>query len=281
MRALSTALQQLGAFCRQNRMAGFAALLLLIVAATAAAAPWVAPYGYAEQDIMRRLNPPDRDHLFGTDNYGRDILSRVIWGARISLIVGIGATFIGMVIGGILGIIGGYKGGFTDLVVTRIIDVLLSFPTFVLCLLVVALLGPGIVNLIAAIAVSLTPKFARVARTGAMSVAGKEYIEAAKSLGVRDTRIMVFHIAPNIIGELGVIASLWTAHALLIEASLSFLGLGARPPVPTFGSIMMEGVNVIHEAPWLTLFPGLVIFVIVLLLNVVGDSLRDATDPRM
>jgi peptide/nickel transport system permease protein len=268
-------------FSRRNRIATLAAVLLIVIAGLAIAAPVVAPYGYAEQDIMNRLGPPDAEHWLGTDNYGRDILSRIIWGARISMTVGAGATFLGLVVGGALGILGGYRGGFIDLAVTRIIEVLLAFPSFVLCLLVVGLLGPGVPNLISAIAVSLVPKFARAARTGALAIANKEFVKAARTLGAGHVRIMARHIAPNIIGDLAVLSSLWTAHAMLVEASLSFLGLGASPPVPTFGSIMMEGMNVLHEAPWLSLFPGIVIFTIVLLLNIVGDSLRDLADPRM
>lgn len=258
-----------------------AACALLLIVAASIAAPWIAPYGYAEQDIMNRLSGPTSEHLFGTDNFGRDVLSRVIWGARISLMVGVGATLLGLAVGTALGIAGGYRGGVTDQIVTRVIDVLLAFPSFVLCLLVVGLLGPGILNLIVAIAVSLVPKFARAARTGALAVANRQFTEAARMVGTGEVEIVLRHILPNIVGDLAVLASLWTAHALLVEASLSFLGLGARPPVPTFGSIMMEGMNVLHDAPWLTLFPGLVIFLIVFLLNVVGDSLRDAADPRM
>lgn len=276
--SLAAALRRYG---RTHRVAAFSAVLLLAIIGLAIAAPWVAPYDYAEQDIANRLEPPDAEHWFGTDNYGRDILSRIIWGARISLMVGVGSTLLGLLVGGTLGILGGYRGGWVDLTVTRIIEVLLAFPSFVLCLLVVGLLGPGVPNLISAIAVSLVPKFARAARTGAMGVANKEFVEAAKTLGAGNVRIMACHIAPNVIGDLAVLASLWTAYALLVEASLSFLGLGARPPIPTFGSIMMEGMNVLHEAPWLSLLPGLVIFVIVLLLNTVGDSLRDLADPRM
>ena len=275
---VATAIRNYG---RNHRIAALAAILLIVVACLALAAPLVAPYDYAEQDIMNRLSPPDAEHWLGTDNFGRDILSRIIWGARISLMVGVGATFLGLVVGGTLGILGGYRGGFVDLAVTRIIEVLLAFPSFVLCLLVVGLLGPGVPNLISAIAISLVPKFARAARTGALGVANKEFVEAARTLGAGHLRIMACHIAPNVIGDLAVLSSLWTAYALLVEASLSFLGLGARPPIPTFGGIMMEGVNVLHEAPWLSVFPGLVIFIIVLLLNTVGDSLRDLADPRM
>lgn len=257
-----------------------AALAFLVIAALAAAAPYLAPYGYAQQDLMARLEPPNSLHWLGTDNYGRDILSRIMWGARISLLVGVMATVLGMIVGGVLGVWAGFKGGLVDLVLTRVIDVLLSFPSFILCLLIVALLGPGVLELIGAIAVSLVPKFARVARGSAMATRHKEFIEACRTIGASDLRIMTRHIAPNVIGELAVMASLWTAHALLIEASLSFLGLGVRPPVPTLGGMMMEGINLLHEAPWLTLFPGLAIFLAVLTLNLIGDNLRDAADPQ-
>ncbi len=281
MKSLAPVASAIRSYGRHHRIAALAAVLLIVIACLAIAAPLVAPYDYAEQDITNRLAPPDAEHWFGTDNYGRDILSRIIWGARISLMVGVGATFLGLVVGGALGILGGYRGGLVDLAVTRIIEVLLAFPSFVLCLLVVGLLGPGVANLVSAIAISLVPKFARAARTGALGVANKEFVEAARTLGAGHMRIMASHIAPNVIGDLAVLASLWTAYALLVEASLSFLGLGAHPPIPTFGNIMMEGMNVLHEAPWLSLFPGLVIFIIVLLLNTVGDSLRDLADPRM
>ncbi|MBS0539520.1 MAG: ABC transporter permease subunit [Proteobacteria bacterium] len=206
--SLAAALRRYG---RTHRVAAFSAVLLLAIIGLAIAAPWVAPYDYAEQDIANRLEPPDAEHWFGTDNYGRDILSRIIWGARISLMVGVGSTLLGLLVGGTLGILGGYRGGWVDLTVTRIIEVLLAFPSFVLCLLVVGLLGPGVPNLISAIAVSLVPKFARAARTGAMGVANKEFVEAAKTLGAGNVRIMACHIAPNVIGDLAVLA-LRTVH---------------------------------------------------------------------
>lgn len=261
------------------RRAAAGAAAFAAIVAIALVAPLVAPYGYAAQDLLARLEPPSAAHWFGTDNYGRDVFSRILWGARISLLVGVGATALGMAIGAVLGVWAGFKGGIIDLFVTRLIDVLLSFPTFILCLLIVALLGPGIVELIGAIAVSLIPKFARVARASTLATRHKEFIEATRTIGASDLRIMTRHIVPNVIGELAVIASLWTAHALLIEASLSFLGLGVRPPIPTLGGMMMEGLNLLHEAPWLTLCPGMVIFVTVLMLNLIGDSVRDAADP--
>lgn len=274
---LRTRMDAVAALVPRRAAAGAMAFAAIVVIALVA--PLVAPYPYAAQDLLARLEPPSAAHWFGTDNYGRDIFSRILWGARLSLLIGVGATAVGMAIGAVLGIWAGFKGGVIDLLATRLIDVLLSFPAFILCLLIIALLGPGVVELIGAIAASLIPKFARVARAATLATRHKEFIEATRTIGASDLRIMARHIVPNVIGELAVIASLWTAHALLIEASLSFLGLGVRPPIPTLGGMMMEGLNLLHEAPWLTLCPGMVIFVTVLLLNLIGDSVRDAADP--
>ncbi len=276
-----TALRAAVAMVAPNRSAGWAFLALFAICLAAIAAPLVAPYAPAAQDLMERLEPPSAAHWFGTDNYGRDILSRILWGARISLLVGLGATLVGMAIGGALGIWAGFKGGIVDLLVARVVDVLLSFPSLILCLLIVSLVGPGVVELIAAISVSLIPKFARVARSSAIAISHREFVDACRTVGGSDLRIMLRHITPNVVGELAVMASLWTANAVLIEASLSFLGLGVRPPTPTLGGMMLEGLNLLHEAPWLTLFPGLVILAMVLVLNLVGDHLRDAVDPRL
>jgi peptide/nickel transport system permease protein len=257
------------------------AVAFLAVCTLAALLPSFAPHDPAAQDLMQRLEAPSRAHAMGTDNFGRDVLSRVMWGARLSLVIGLGATLAGLLIGGALGIVAGYKGGWVDGVATRLIDVLLSFPSFILCLLIVAVMGPGIPVLVGAIGASLVPKFARVARSSAMAVRQREYIDACRTMGASDLRIMLRHVVPNVAGELLVMASLWTAHAILIEASLSFLGLGIRPPTPTLGGMMLEGLNVLHEAWWLTLMPGAAIFVFVLALNVIGDRLRDAVDPRL
>ena len=277
MSALSVAMATIA----PNRAAGWGFLTLIGICLLAFAAPLVAPYGPADQDLLQRLEGPSAAHWFGTDNYGRDILSRILWGARISLLVGLGATLVGMVIGGALGIWAGFKGGIADLLIARVIDVLLSFPSLILCLLIVSLVGSGVLELIAAISVSLIPKFARVARSSAIAVSHRDFVDACRTVGGSDLRIMLQHITPNVVGELAVMASLWTANAVLIEASLSFLGLGVRPPTPTLGGMMLEGLNLLHDAPWLTLFPGLVILAMVLVLNIVGDSLRDAVDPRL
>jgi len=251
------------------------AVAFVAVCALIALSPALAPYGPADQDLMARLEGPSAAHWFGTDNFGRDILSRVLWGSRLSLVIGLGATACGLLVGGALGIWAGYKGGWVDALVMRLIDVLLSFPSFILCLLIVAVMGPGVGVLIGAIGASLVPKFARVARSSAMAIGRREFIDACRTMGASDLRIMLRHVTPNVAGELLVMGSLWTANAILIEASLSF------PPAPTLGGMMLEGLNVLHEAPWLTLFPGTAIFLYVLLLNVIGDRVRDAVDPRL
>jgi peptide/nickel transport system permease protein len=252
-----------------------------LVCLVALVAPYFAPFDFADQDLMARLEAPSLTHWFGTDNFGRDIFSRVLWGARLSLIIGLGATLAGMIVGGALGVWAGYKGGRIDSAVMRLTDVLLSFPSFILCILIIAVVGPGVPILIGAIGVSLVPKFARVARSSARAVSQREFIDACRTMGASDIRIMIRHVFPNVSGELFVMASLWTANAILIEASLSFLGLGIRPPTPVLGGMMLEGMNVLHEAPWLTLLPGVAILLFVLLLNVIGDRLRDAVDPKL
>lgn len=264
-----------------TRTAIASGVIFVAICLAALMAPWIAPYGMAEQNLLERLEPPSASHWMGTDNFGRDIFSRVLWGTRISLLVGIGATIVGLIVGGAVGIWAGYKGGRWDMFLSRVLDVLMSFPALILCLLIVAMIGPGVPQLISAIAVSLIPKFARVARSSALAIGHREFIDACRTMGASDARIVVRHILPNVGGELVVMASLWTAHAILIEASLSFLGLGVSPPTPTLGGMMLEGLNLLHEAPWLTLMPGLAILLAVLVLNVIGDSLRDAVDPRL
>jgi peptide/nickel transport system permease protein len=255
-------------------------IALLAICAIAFIAPLLAPYDPFEQDLLHRLEPPSFGYWFGTDAFGRDTFSRALTGARISLTIGLGATLVGAVIGGTLGIWAGYRSGWIDLLLSRLIDVLLSFPSFILCLLIIAMLGPSMPNLIGAIAVSLIPKFARVARSSALAISHRDFIDACRTMGASDGRIILGHILPNVGGELLVLASLWTAHAVLIEASLSFLGLGIRPPAPTLGGMMLEGLDLLHDAPWMTLFPGAMLLVVVLTLNVIGDTLRDAADPR-
>jgi len=258
---------------------GLAAFLAIALAAVLA--PWLAPFDPVEQHIADALTPPNATYWLGTDSFGRDLLSRILWGARISMAIGILSVAASMIAGSALGIMAGYWGGRFDQLVMRLMDVMLSFPTLVMGLLVVAMLGPSLPNLIVAIALTMVPKFARIARAPTIAVKERDYIEACRALGYSDWRIMVVHILPNVLGEILVLASLWTATAIQVEASLSFIGLGVKPPTPTWGGIVREGFENIMDAPWISLFGGLVVLLAVFALNLLGDGLRDAVDPKL
>jgi len=260
-------------------MAG--ALICLVIVISAVFAPWLAPYDPTEQDIMNRLQPPSGEFLLGTDQFGRDILSRLMWGGQISLTVSLGAIAAAMVIGGVIGMVSGYVGGKFDLFVMQVMDVLLSFPSLILGLIVVALLGPELVNLVVAIALTAIAPFARVARAPTMALKERAFVEAGRALGFSHVRILFGHILPNILSEVMVMGTLWLATAVRVEASLSFIGLGVKPPTPTWGGMTRDGFENILDAPWLAIFPGVAILLLVRGLNMVGDGLRDATDPKL
>lgn len=244
-------------------------------------APWLAPHDAAEQNIIARLQPPGGEYPLGTDQFGRDILSRLMWGARISLSVSLSAIAIAMVIGGTIGMISGYIGGRFDLFVMQVMDILLSFPSLILGLIVVALLGPELVNLIVAIALTAIAPFARIARAPTLALNERAFVEAGRALGYSHTRILFRHILPNVTSEVMVMGTLWLATAVRVEASLSFIRLGVKPPTPTWGGMTRDGFENILDAPWLAVFPGIAILLLVLGLNMVGDGLRDATDPKL
>ena len=225
--------------------------------------------------------PPNHIYLLGTDSFGRDVLSRILWGARISIVIGVASVALGMVVGSAFGILAGYFGGRTDQLIMRAMDVLLSFPTLIMGLLVVAVLGPSMVNLTVAIALTVLPKFARIARAPTIAVKERDYIEACRALGYSDVRIMLVHILPNVLGDILVLGSLWTATAIRIEASLSFIGLGVKPPTATWGGIIREGFENILDAPWISFYAGLAVLLTVFALNLLGDGLRDAVDPKL
>jgi peptide/nickel transport system permease protein len=256
-------------------------LICLAILLGAVLAPWIAPYDPADQDIINRLQPPGGDYPLGTDQFGRDILSRLLWGARISLSVSLSAIFAAMLIGGAIGMVSGYVGGRFDLFVMQVMDVLLSFPSLILGLIVVALLGSDLVNLIIAIALTAIAPFARIARAPTLALKERAFVEAGRALGYSHTRILFRHILPNITSEVMVMATLWLATAVRVEASLSFIGLGVKPPTPTWGGMTRDGFENILDAPWLAVFPGFAILFLVLGLNMVGDGLRDATDPKL
>ncbi|MBC7433363.1 MAG: ABC transporter permease [Rubritepida sp.] len=266
---------------RQNPTTTAGAVITLLIVAAAVLAPFLAPYDPTEQDIMSRLQGPSAEFWLGTDQFGRDILSRLMFGAQISLTVSLGAIACAIVIGGVIGMVSGYVGGRFDLIVMQMMDVLLSFPSLILGLIVVALLGPDLINLVIAIALTAIAPFARIARAPTLVLKERAFVEAGHALGYSHTRILFRHILPNILSELLVMGSLWMATAVRTEASLSFIGLGVKPPTPTWGGMTRDGFENILDAPWLAIFPGVAILLLVLGLNMVGDGLRDATDPKL
>ena len=268
------------AFSR-NPLFWLGALLLAIIIVVAVFAPLIAPHDPLEQNIVARLEPPSAEFLFGTDNYGRDVLSRLIYGARVSLMVGFVAILIAMTIGCTIGIVAGYVGGALDQLVMGGLDVLLSFPALLLGLMIAAMLGASLQNLIIAIAITEIAPFARVARAPTIALKQQDFVIAGRALGFGPVRIMGVHILPNLISDVVVMSSLWMASAIRTEASLSFIGLGVPPPTPTWGSMIREGFDNILDAWWLAVFPSLAILVTVLALNLLGDALRDAIDPKL
>lgn len=259
-------------------LAGLALVVVMIVAAIAA--PWISPYDPNDQDVLLVLVGPDTAHLFGTDAFGRDVLSRVLWGARISLYVGFVSTLAGVIIGTAIGVVAGYYGGIVDRLVVAATDVLLSFPQLIMGLLLVAVLGASLTNLIIAIAVTAVPAFIRMARGSTLVMRERDFVDACRTLGFSDLRIMFLHVLPNIMDEIVVMASLWLASAIRTEATLAFIGLSVPPPTATWGGIVREGFDNLLDAPWMSLFPSLAILAVMIGLNLVGDGLRDATDPK-
>jgi peptide/nickel transport system permease protein len=266
---------------RHNRAAMIGALLVLFEIALALAAPWVAPYDPLDQNPRAALQPPSREHLFGTDDTGRDLFSRVIHGTRISLRVGLISVGIGGGIGIALGILAGYRGGFVDNAIMRGMDLLLAFPGILLALAIIAILGPGLFNVMIAVGISAIPYYTRVARGSTLALREREFVIGARAIGCGDGHITLRYILPNVLPPLIVLATLGIAGAILTAAGLSFIGLGAVPPAPEWGAILTLGRKYINQAWWYTTFPGLAIVVTVLGINMLGDALRDALDPRL
>ena len=265
---------------RRDRMAVGGVIFVALLIFVAVFAPWLAPYDPAEQHIIYRLRGPSEMFRLGTDEFGRDVLSRLIYGSRASLVVGLASVFLAGVLGTIIGGISGYLGGRVDQVISSITNILMSFPSLLLGLMVVVALGPGTTNVVIAVALSLLPNFIRLARGPVLALRQKEFIQACRAIGASETRIILRHIIPNILGPISVMSTLWIATAIRTEASLSFLGLGVQPPTPSWGNMIRSGVNNILSNPWLAVFSGLAITVTVLAFNVIGDGLRDALDPK-
>jgi peptide/nickel transport system permease protein len=258
---------------------GLAIMALVVVAALFA--PYLAPYDPLEQDVLDRLKPPSAEHLLGTDYYGRDTLSRLLYGARVSLVISLSATLIAMAAGSAIGMLAGWRGERFDAVTMQAMDMLLAFPSLILGLMLVAMLGPSMPNIIAAIALTSLPTFARIARAPTIAMKARDFVEACRSLGFSEARILFGHILPNIFPEILVMGTLWLANAIRTEASLAFIGLGLKPPTPTWGGMIREGFENILDSPWLAIVPSLAVLIVVFAVNLLGDGLRDAIDPKL
>jgi peptide/nickel transport system permease protein len=263
------------------RLAPFGVAVLLTALVVAALAPVISPHNPLKQNLDDVLGRPSVHHPLGTDNVGRDVLSRVIWGTRISLVAGFASVAIALAVGGLLGLTAGYAGGRTDGLVMRLMDAVLSFPPLVLALALGAVLGAGLTGVVIALGVVYTPTFARLMRGQVLSITAREYVDAARALGAPGWRIAWHHVLPNATAPIVIQASLSVAFAILAEASLSFLGLGVQPPAASWGSMINAGRGYLQQAPWIVFGPGAALFVTVVGLNFVGDALRDALDPRL
>ncbi len=272
--------KQWRAFTR-NRIAVIGMLITICIIFMAVLSPVIAPYDYLEQNIESRLQSPSGEHLLGTDDFGRDTLSRIFWGARVSLIIGIGSVLFGLVLGSCMGMFAGLRGGKAGSFIMRSADVMMCFPAEILAILILVVMGQGVDNLLVTIGLVMTPRFARLSYGSTISLREREFVEADKALGASTFYILRRGILPNILGELLVMSSLWAATAIRVEANLSFLGMGVAPPTPTWGNMVREGIEHLSTAPWLSIAPGMAIMIIVLGLTLFGDGMRDVMDPKL
>lgn len=266
---------------KKDKGAMLGLILVLLTVLLAVFANVLAPYDIAEQDLFGRRALPSLEHLLGQDIYGRDILSRLLFGARSTLIAGVVCVAFAGVIGSLLGLISGYFEGMVGNAIMRFMDLMMSFPLFLLAILIVAILGPGLMNAVIAVGVTTIPNYARVVRGQTLTLKNSQYIEAARAMGASDLQIMFWHILPNAIGPLIVLSTTGIASAIISTSSLGFVGLGAQPPSPEWGQMLNEGRDYILSEPHLCMIPGLAIVLLVLGFNLLGDGLRDALDPRL
>lgn len=265
---------------KRNQLAVVGAAIVLTLILLAIFGPWITPYDPIDQDLPKQLQGPSANHWLGTDDFGRDILSRIIAGARVSLMVGVIATGLGAILGTLAGLVAGFYDRL-DTWVMRLMDVLLAFPSILLAIGVIAMLGPSLTNVMIAVGIRSIPTYARLVRSTVLSVRTNEYIEAAKTIGCRDWAILLKHIFPNCVNTLIVVSSLQIGDAILTASLLSFLGLGVQPPTPEWGQMVNAGRGLLREAPHIATFPGIALFLAVIGFNLLGDGLRDALDPRM
>ncbi len=277
----SSQLKYIAGRLKRNKLAVAGLIIIIIMTLVAIFSPWLAPYQYDKTDLSNMFSPPTREHPFGTDELGRDILSRIMYGGRYSLRIGIISISCAAVAGAAIGSVAGYFGGKSDLLIMRVLDIIQAIPGLVLAIAVSATLGPGFTNCIIALAIGVTPAFARMTRASILNIRKMEYLEAATSINASNFRIISRHVLPNALSPLIVQSTMGIATAILIAASLSFIGLGVQPPTPEWGAMLAGGRNYITNYPHLVIFPGVTIMIAVLSLNMLGDGLRDALDPKL
>jgi peptide/nickel transport system permease protein len=265
----------------RNRLSVIGAVIVLLLITVSLLAPFISPYDPTAIDVYNVLSPPGKSHLLGTDDLGRDLLSRIIWGSRVSLKVGFVAVGIAIMIGIVIGSVAGFYGRRVDAILMRFVDIMLAFPTFFLILAVIAILEPNIFTIMAVIGVTSWMDVARLVRAEFLTLKERDFVDAARAIGINNTRLIFRHILPNALSPVFVAATFGVGGAILIESGLSFLGLGVQPPDPSWGNILTAGKDNIEIAWWLSLYPGLAILITVLSYNLVGEGLRDALDPRL
>jgi peptide/nickel transport system permease protein len=266
---------------KKNKLSMIGLLIVCILGICAVFAEFIAPYPYDKMDLLNTFQMPCKEHLLGTDNFGYDILSRLIYGSRVSLIVGFISVGIGLLFGGVLGSVSAFYGGKTDNFIMRIMDVMMSIPDLLLAISIAASMGPGLTNAMIAVGISSIPSYARIVRASVLSTKENEYIEAARAIGAGDGRIILKHIIPNSFAPVLVQATLGVANAILVTSALSFIGLGIQPPKPEWGAMLAAGRSYIRDFWPIVTFPGIAIMITIIALNLLGDGLRDALDPRL
>lgn len=265
----------------RNKLALAGLIMFAGIVLASVGAPLLAGVDPIDQDVMYRLKPPSGAHVMGTDQFGRDIFARLLYGARVTLAIALSANLGALVVGTAIGLVAGYVGGRLDIALMQAMEALLALPALILGLLLVAVLGPSAVNVAGAIGLTLVPAYARVARAPTMAIKEREFIASGRALGFSDARLVFGHILPNVCPDVLAVASLWMASAVRVEASLAFIGLGVRPPAATWGGMIRDGFENIFESPYLVIWPGLAILLLVFALNLMGDGLRDASDPKL